>query len=146
MRLPESDDLLLRELAGIYDDADALHETWNCPMSTECCRPSITGREPFVTSIEILAIERAVARRGGLLAIKASAPDGACRLLRRDGRCSIYADRPLGCRTFYCRQADRGDKVSRRALAELVNRLRDLAVRHRTDGDKPRPLGRVLGA
>jgi hypothetical protein len=142
----------LTALRALYAEADALYAGWSCPASSECCHFGVTGREPYVTSIEILAIERAIARRGGALAPKRRAlpiagdaeRERICRMLDRDGRCSIYADRPLGCRTFYCERASAGVEPPRDALRGLVQRLRELAVRHTPDGDRARPLSRVL--
>jgi Fe-S-cluster containining protein len=63
--LPDRTDELCAALAEVYRDADALFDGWACPASTECCRFGITGREPYVTSIELVALRRAVAARGG---------------------------------------------------------------------------------
>jgi hypothetical protein len=49
-----------------------------------------------------------------------------CPFLDGDLRCTIYAARPLGCRTFYCHRAS-GPPVARRELADLVRRLEDLS-------------------
>jgi hypothetical protein len=145
---------LLDALAQLYAEVDALHEGFSCPASTECCRFGLTGREPYVTSIELLAIERAVARRGGLpserkralpLSGAASSDERTCPLLDRAGRCSVYADRPLGCRTFYCSRATRGPDP-RPELRHVLTRLRDLAARHQRGGDAARPLTGALSA
>lgn len=152
MNARDNETQALAALRALYVEADALYAGWSCPASSECCHFGVTGREPYVTLIEILAIERAVARRGGSLAPKRRAlpiagdaqRERICRLLDRDGRCSIYADRPLGCRTFYCERASAGAEPARDALRDLVQRLRELAVRHVPDGDRPRPLSRAL--
>src|SRR4051812_37943523 len=116
MSNPASDDALLAELAALYREVDALYADWSCPSSTECCRFGITGRQPYLTSIEVLAIQHALARQGDLPpANKRALPitrDGdkerICPLLDDKKRCSVYADRPLGCRTYYCDRASRG--------------------------------------
>ena len=125
---PDRTGELLDALAAVYRDADALFEGWACPASSECCRFGITGREPYVTSIELLALRRAVAARGGARSWRrapeaARDPDGAsagrvalpvvaeertCPMLDEGGRCAVYAARPLGCRTFYCDRAAPG--------------------------------------
>jgi hypothetical protein len=144
-----ADDALLAELAALYRDADAQYGGWGCAVSTECCRFGTLGREPYVTSIEEAALRRAIARRGGPLSARRRAlpvvdDERTCPMLARDGRCSVYADRPLGCRTFFCERAlPAGPAPSRAALADLVRRLRDLAARHRPGGDAGRPLGRL---
>ncbi|MFT3772202.1 MAG: YkgJ family cysteine cluster protein [Minicystis sp.] len=157
-------DNLLAELAAIYEDADALYWGWSCPASTECCRFGITGREPYVTSIELLAVRRAIAARGGQRAWKrapvvARDPEGTstsrvalpvvteertCPLLDASGRCAAYASRPLGCRTFFCDRADAPGKVKQRDVNALVRRIQDLAAKHEPGGDKGRPLTRAL--
>jgi Fe-S-cluster containining protein len=150
--LAELERELLAELGALYEDADRLHAGRACPASTECCRFGITGREPYVTSIEILAIERAVRARGGPLSEKRRAlpltRDGVrervCALLDDKGRCSVYANRPFGCRTFFCERATPPHADTRGEERALVNRLRELALRHSPGGDAPRPLTRVF--
>jgi Fe-S-cluster containining protein len=142
------------ELHALYRDADALFEGATCDTSTECCRFGITGREPQVTSIEIALIRRAIKRRGGALSEKKRAlplsSDSAqkneriCPMLARDGRCAIYEDRPLGCRTFFCSRASLVQKPARDEIKDLVRRLQELAARHEENGDRPRALSAVV--
>ena len=158
---------LLAALAQLYAEVDALHAEFSCPASTECCRFGLTGREPYVTSIELLAIELAIARRGGLpserkralpLSVSGTAPalrggasfaatrgERTCPLLDRAGRCTVYADRPLGCRTFYCARATRGPDP-RPELRHVLTRLRELAAQQQRGGDAARPLTSALSA
>src|ERR1043165_5761472 len=106
---------MLDELRALYRDTDALFDGATCDASTECCRFGITGREPQVTSIEIALVKQAIKERGGPLSAKkralpltaVSSPqrERICPLLNQSGRCSIYRDRPLGCRTFFCSRA-----------------------------------------
>ena len=145
---------LLAELADIYRDVEAAYAGYRCPSSTECCRFGITGREPYVTSIELAAIGRAQASRGGPLAPRRRAlpiapndteTERTCPLLDHQGRCSIYDARPLGCRTFWCERADVShDPVGREQLGSFVRRIQELAVRHKRDGERGRPLTRAL--
>jgi Fe-S-cluster containining protein len=156
-------DELLGELAEVFRDVDAAFGGWSCAASTECCRFGITGREPYVTSVELLAIRRAVAALGGARAFKraTSSPAGAgsgprslpmaparderpCPLLTSEGRCAVYASRPLGCRTFYCDAADKGAPVRHKEITGLVRRVQGIAVRHEPGGDQGRPLTRAL--
>jgi Fe-S-cluster containining protein len=60
------------------------------------------------------------------------------------GRCSIYAERPLGCRTFHCERANAGAPVPHREITSFVRRIQDLAARHCQGGDHGRPLTRAL--
>jgi Fe-S-cluster containining protein len=160
----DSTDELLTALAGVYEDADALHWGWTCPASTECCRFGITGREPYVTSLELLALRRAIAARGGprswkrapvverdpagastrRVALPVVAAERTCPLLDAEGRCAAYQARPLGCRTFFCDRAEPGGKVKQRDVNALVRRIQELAARHEPEGDKGRPLTRAL--
>jgi Fe-S-cluster containining protein len=67
---------LLADLQAVYRDADLLHAGWSCPASTECCRFGVTGREPYVTSIELAAVKKAAAARGGMRSWKKAPPLG----------------------------------------------------------------------
>jgi Fe-S-cluster containining protein len=159
-RTPE----LFAALSAVYRDADALFAGWSCPASTECCRFGITGREPYVTSIELAMVKKAIAARGGKTSWKrapqvAQDPAGAstskvalpvvreertCPLLDASGRCAVYAARPLGCRTFYCDRAEPAGKVKQREVNALVRRIQEIAEEHEAGGDKGRPLTRAL--
>jgi uncharacterized protein len=148
-----AEDQLLAALGGLYGEVDALHAGFSCPASTECCRFGLTGREPYVTSLELRAIEGELARRGGglpsarrrALPLHDAAPEDerTCPLLDRAGRCSVYAVRPFGCRTYYCARAERGADP-RSALRPLLAQLRELAARHRPGGDAARALTSTL--
>lgn len=153
---------LLAELRAIYTSVDRALDGSSCPASTECCRFGITGREPYVTSIELSAIERAIRSLGGPRALRAIRESSArppahaerrlalveserpCPLLSDTGRCTLYADRPLGCRTFYCNRATRALAVTHADITSFVRRIQDLAARHTPGGDIGRPLTRAL--
>lgn len=140
------------ELRSLYDRADRLYADWSCGNSTECCRFGITGRQPYVTSIELSFLRHGLARRGGALAPRRRAlpitrdaeVERICPMLDRSGRCAVYAERPLGCRTFYCERASRGAGPTRDDLRELVRELQELASRHELGGERARPLIRAL--
>lgn len=139
---------LLDELAVVYAEADRLFASWSCPASTKCCRFGWNGREPYVTSIEIAALKRALGRRGGALSPRKRAlplveNEGTCALLDHNGRCAIYESRPLGCRTYFCDEANSGEAVHRNKLAELSRRIQAIAAKHEPEGDRPRPLSRI---
>jgi Fe-S-cluster containining protein len=149
----EATEALLDALRELYRETDASNAGSSCPGSTECCRFGVTGREPYVTSIEVVAIERAVKRGGGPLSRRRRAlpitTDGEreriCLLLDASGRCSVYESRPFGCRTFFCQRASVVESPRRADVRDLTNRLRAIAARHEVGGDAPRPLSRVLG-
>jgi Fe-S-cluster containining protein len=151
VRHDDGEETALAELEALYREVDAAFAGWSCPASTECCRFGVTGREPYVTSVELALLERAVAARGGRP--KASrdkrlplANERPCPLLSSDGRCTVYASRPLGCRTFYCERADagHGHAVAHREITAFVRAVQKIAARHRPDGDRGRPLTRAF--
>ncbi|MEO7331800.1 MAG: YkgJ family cysteine cluster protein [Minicystis sp.] len=152
---------LLAQLAEVYAEADLTFTGWSCPASTECCRFGVTGREPYVTSIELLAVKRAVAARGGPRSFRKAAPlareagaprpklpladvERRCPMLNDEGRCAVYEARPLGCRTFFCDRASPGGRVRHKEINALVRRIQEIAARHRPAGDQGRPLTRAL--
>ena len=146
------EDAILEELFAFYRQVDACYEGSHCPSSTECCRFGLTGREPYVTSVEVAGLRRAISHRGGLPSAKRRAlpmvttavVERICPFLDTLGRCSVYESRPLGCRTFYCSRATVTARTRGAAQREFVNRLRDIASRHEPGGDAPRPLSRVF--
>ena len=147
---------LLRELESLYAEVDAAFAATSCPGTTECCRFGRTGREPYVTSLEAALVMRAVRRRGNTLPARPGPlhethrelpvvrDERACPLLDPEGRCSIYGQRPFGCRTFYCERATSLSPVRHKAVVDFVRRLKDLAARHEPRGDEGRPLTRAL--
>lgn len=148
-RAPRDERLLFDELAALYREADALHAGHSCPGTTECCRFHITGREPYVTTVEVALLRRAIAARGGDLsqkrrALPLIADEGTCPLLTVERKCAVYADRPLGCRTYWCDRASADHRVRQPALNELVRKIRELAERHAPHAVQGRPLRRAL--
>src|SRR5208283_6232153 len=88
----------LQHLSAVYRLADAAYRPYRCPGTAECCQLATTKREPWLWPIEWEAL---LAAKGGHL--PAERADGGCPFLAEDGkRCSVYAARPFGCRTFYC--------------------------------------------
>ncbi len=155
---PDRTPALLAELSAVYRDVDARLEGSGCPASTECCRFGVTGREPYVTSIELAALRRAIDARGGARSWKRAkdakeaqarsrlpvADQRECPLLDAAGRCAVYAARPLGCRTFFCDRADVVVPLAQREVNALVRRIQDIAARHEPEGDRGRPLTKAL--
>jgi Fe-S-cluster containining protein len=153
---------LLGALEAVLASADQVFAGWSCPASTECCRFGVTGREPYVTSIEIALIRRAIAARGGAkswkragsMATAGEATDRRslplavderrCPMLTDAGRCAIYAARPLGCRTFFCDRASPAGRVRHREVGALVRDVQAIAAQHTPAGDQGRPLTRAL--
>ncbi len=146
----------LRELEAFYREVDALYAGTSCANSTECCRFAITGREPYVTNIELALLRRAIAQRSGKKGDRAEPlsrtdprlpvldDERTCPLLARDGRCSVYAARPFGCRTFFCERAESLRPVRHADMLARVRELKALAERHEAGGSAGRPLTRAL--
>ena len=113
---------LLAEVRKVYADLEARPLSRNCTGLADCCRFRLTGRTPFLTKGEALVAAEAVRRTGrGKLP---PAPDGACPLLGTDGKCTIYASRPFGCRTHFCKAA--GGPYARNEVRDLIQRLDDI--------------------
>jgi hypothetical protein len=116
---------MTRGALAILAQADQMLAGWTCDASTECCRFSITGREPSVTQAEWALLEREIARQGRRMPKVPDDDDGRCPFLNTQGRCGVYSARPLGCRTFYCERASGPHKVKPRDLRELARDLDD---------------------
>lgn len=122
------------EMEAIYAELGQRPLARDCEMRTGCCHFRIAGHTPMLTRGEALFAARGV-RASGRKALKPH-PDGACPLLGRDGRCTIYAHRPFGCRTHFCAEA--GGMYPRKHVADLIQRLE--ALDERLGGDGSRPL------
>ncbi len=144
----------LAELRAIYAEIDALLAGFTCDASGDCCHFDRTGREPYPSAVELAELTRAVRARGGPPKPKRQkrglpmADERRCALLDERGRCSVYASRPLGCRTFFCERgrgpvgepppAPRGGEIARFSRA-----IADLSARFAPADPGPRPLSRV---
>jgi Fe-S-cluster containining protein len=129
----------LAEVRAIYREVDARPVERNCTRLTECCQFRLTGRTPMLTRGEALLAAQAV-RAAGRKTLPESR-DGACPLLREDGRCLIYADRPFGCRTHFCAAA--GGPYARAEVLDLIHKLETLDAR--LGGSGPRALPAAVG-
>lgn len=130
----------LRRLAAIYRQADEAYARFSCPASAECCQLSRRGRQPWLWEVEWAALESALARQGRQ--VPPPRADGACPLLDADGRrCTVYADRPFGCRTYFCERAS-GGRHPLEAVVALSTRLEALALEVDPDAgaEGPRPI------
>jgi Fe-S-cluster containining protein len=125
-----------QELQAVYRLADAAYRPYSCPGTAECCQLATTGREPWLWPVEW---EFLLAAKGGQL--PAARADGACPFLEADAkRCSVYASRPFGCRTFFCHRIRGPAREPIEAVALLSGRLEGVA--HSLDADcaGPKPL------
>jgi hypothetical protein len=133
-----------RELHGLFEAANARYQGWDCARSGDCCQVTKTGREPYVWPVEWAAVQEGLRQQGRRLPLAPRA-DGACPLLDQKGRCSLYAHRPLGCRTFYCERGT-GPRVTRDDVTGLMQRLERVSQARDPDVDQPAALkGLLLG-
>ena len=132
----ETLDSALRDVRAVYADLAARPVARNCELRTECCRFKLTGLVPHLTTGEALLAARALRATG-----RKHLPepvDGACPFLHpATSRCTIYADRPFGCRTHFCREA--GGPYQRREVLDLIRRLEEVDSRLGREGPRPLP-------
>lgn len=126
----------LHETRAIYRKADEAYAPYSCPASGECCQIATTKREPWLHLPEWLALLERVAG-----VIPPPREDGACPFLDRTGkRCSVYADRPLGCRTYFCGRVVGPSREPIAQMAALSARLCAVAAELAPDDAEPIPL------
>jgi Fe-S-cluster containining protein len=139
------------ELLALYAELDALLAPYSCDVSGDCCHFATTGREPYPTAVELAEIELAVRARGKDLGRATKRPlpladdQRRCPLLGEDRRCTIYASRPLGCRTFFCDRMTGPRKLPRPEIQRISRAIADLSARYAPRDPRPRPLMNALG-
>ena len=122
----------LEEVRAIYAELDQRPLERHCQSTAQCCRFRLTGRTPKPTLGEALLAAQGV-RASGRKSLKPHL-DGACPLLGKDNRCTIYAHRPFGCRTHFCQPA--GGMYPRKHIADLIQRLEALDEQLGGDGSR----------
>lgn len=125
----------LQQTRALYRKADEAYARFSCPASGECCQLAARGHQPYLWPTEWWLLKAAVPtpppRR----------PDGACPFLDESGkRCSVYAARPLGCRTYFCERRIGPSREPAAVLAELLERLAALNQELSPETDGPTPL------
>jgi uncharacterized protein len=106
-----------------------------CPGTAECCQLSARGREPWLWGVEWDALVRAVP------SLPPPRADGGCPFLDATGkRCTAYAQRPLGCRTFFCHRVRGPRHEPVEEMDRLSRQLEALARTVRPGETGPRPL------
>ena len=90
----------------------------------ECCRPAAMGGEPGVTRPEIERINSFLAEHKGFRFYEAGRD--CCKFLGKDGRCRIYAVRPIDCRVYFCKD----DTLESQSNREASDRVDDYHSRH----------------
>ena len=132
----------LAEVRAVYADLERRPSTRSCSNLAGCCQFKLTGLIPSMTRGEAM-LATAALRATGRKRLPESV-GGACPMLDpATSRCLIYAERPFGCRTHFCRAA--GGPYARREVLDLIRRLEavDAKLGHR---DGPRPLPAALAA
>jgi hypothetical protein len=131
--MPKSDADILAEVRAVYQELAKRPLQRNCIARTECCQFQLTGLTPYLTKGEALLAAKAF-RASGRKELPET-DDGTCPMLQRTtGRCLIYADRPFGCRTYFCEAA--GGPYPRKDVLDLIRRLEDLDVQLKGDGPR----------
>jgi Fe-S-cluster containining protein len=124
------------ELRAIYRLADVAYRPYSCPGTAECCQLSTTKREPWLWPVEWTLL---LAAKQGVL--PPARKDGGCPFLDADGkRCSVYAERPFGCRTYFCHRIRGPVREPIEAVASLSSRLARVAQTLDPETAAPRPL------
>lgn len=124
----------LAEVRAVYAELARRPVERACTRLTGCCHFALTGRTPQLTRGEALLAAKGV-RAAGRKELPERA-DGACPLLRENGACLIYNDRPFGCRTHFCAAA--GGPYGRGEVLDLIRRLEEVDAR--LGGSGPRAL------
>src|SRR5689334_4303773 len=124
----------LRELRAVYRQADAAYAPFSCPASGECCQLARTKRQPWLWYPEWKLLS---ARRP----LPPPREDGGCPYLDAAGRrCTVYADRPFGCRTFFCERIRGPARQPADTVDVLLRRLEAVSQRVMPSLTGPRPL------
>ncbi len=124
----------LDEVRAVYRELANRPVERACIRRTECCQFKLTGRTPMLTQGEAILAAKAL-RASGRKALP-ERDDGACPMLRDNGACMIYEDRPFGCRTHFCAAA--GGPYARGEVLDLIRRLE--VVDTKLGGKGPRVL------
>ncbi len=132
----------MAEVRAVYAELDRRPLDRQCTRLTECCQFKRTGLTPSTTRGEALVAVQALRATGRKRPPESNT--GACPMLdAASGKCLIYADRPFGCRTHFCRMA--GGPAARRDVLDLIRRLEDVDAALNV-GDGPKPLPAALEA
>ncbi len=128
-----------RALETVQRQADTAWAGFRCPGTAECCQLAARKHEPWLWSVEWEVLRRAVP------ALPPPRTDGGCRFLDAAGRrCTVYASRPLGCRTYFCHRATGPGREPAEAMDRLERRLEAIARSVHPDEEGPRPLSAWL--
>jgi uncharacterized protein len=124
----------MQETRTVYRQADAAYAPYSCPASGECCQLATTQRQPWLwrPEWELLAKGRR---------LPPPRADGGCPFLDARGlRCTVYADRPFGCRTFFCSRIRGPSRQPAEEVTRLLVRLERISLQVMPELKGPRPL------
>lgn len=115
------------ETKAVLRQASAAWGRHGCPGSAECCQLAVTKRLPHLWPSEWKVLEATLKQARRLL--PPARGDGACPFLDAEGkRCTVYEDRPFGCRTFFCQRMTGPQKVPAERTNALLERLEAVNV------------------
>jgi uncharacterized protein len=116
-------DPLLEKLKALYRETDTLFAGWSCAERGDCCRFSVTGRQPLLWPVEWRLLRTALRAHPPPKGLTGDCP----AFDDTHHRCRAYASRPFGCRTHFCQQVLASGKNPRDRIRQLARRLADLA-------------------
>lgn len=132
----------LRETQAVLRLASQAYQAHSCPASGGCCQLAKTQRPPWVWPSEVALLRSALAEQGR--PVPPPRQDGGCPLLDESGRrCSVYAARPFGCRTYFCERRQGPARQPTAATDALLKRLEWVNIAL-DEGARPRPLPEAL--
>ena len=115
----------MTETRAVLRQASAAWARHSCPGTSECCQLTKTNRPPWLWPSEWKVLQARLEREAR--ALPAVRADGGCPFLDAAGtRCTVYEDRPLGCRTFFCHRIVGPEKLPADQTNALLDRLRAL--------------------
>ena len=124
----------LQELRAVYRHADAAYAPYSCSASGECCQLAVTKRQPWLWLPEWRLLRSAHP-------LPPPRADGGCPYLDAAGkRCTVYADRPFGCRTFFCSRIRGPAQQPKEAVISLSRRIEFISERLDPQLTAPREL------
>jgi Fe-S-cluster containining protein len=128
-----SQESIVQAVSAIYEELARRPVERTCVNRTECCQFKLTGATPYLTLGEAIVAAKGL-RAAGRKHLPERA-DGACPMLKTNGKCMIYSSRPLGCRTHFCEAA--GGPYSRREVLDLIRKLEEIDARNGGKGPLP---------
>ncbi len=115
----------MTETRAVLRQASAAWARHSCPGTSECCQLAKTLRPPWLWPSEWKVLEARLKR--DLRPLPRERADGGCPFLDEKGlRCTVYEDRPLGCRTYFCHRIVGPSKLPADETNALLDRLRAL--------------------